>query len=566
MPRLRWLPLAWSALLAALMLWPALGLGYVLSYDMVWVPDLAMRTDFLGLGSGLPRAVPSDAVVAVLDEVVPGMLLQKLMLAGSLIGGGLGAARLAPPTSLVGKLAAVSVYQWNPFVAERLLIGHWPVLLCYAALPWIVLAGRRVRQEGRVPVGLWWLMPLASLSASAGLIAAITLLAFSARRGATRAMGTVVALVVAVNLPWLAAGILHAGDATTDGGGARAFALGDEGMLPGPVAALGLGGIWNGEVVLSSREGMLAWVSLVVVATLAALGARAWWQAVGTRDALAFLGCWGIGFGAAVLTWTAPDQIAWLVAEVPGAGLMRDGSRMLALCAPLVAGLVAYGAAAACRLVPQPVPAASVGVALVLFPLAVMPDAAFGLGGRLGVASYPGSYAETRDAVAAQDAAQPGHDVLVLPFTSYRAPDWNRGGKVLDPLGRYLTPNYVASDELVVSGRTIAGEDPRGERVREALAESGPEQRARALAAEGIGIVVTEVDGLAAPPIAGTQIDASGDLRVLRLDVPVRGTAPTATWVAVLGLAWFCYLGVLGAGVLKLTRQLLRKASRTGAH
>src|SRR3546814_16106233 len=69
-----------SDLLGSLLLGPALGRGYVLSYDMVWVPDLALRTDFLGVDSALPRAVPSDAVVSVLDELVPGMLLQKLVL------------------------------------------------------------------------------------------------------------------------------------------------------------------------------------------------------------------------------------------------------------------------------------------------------------------------------------------------------------------------------------------------------------------------------------------------------------------------------------------------------
>ena len=76
--------------LAVLVLGPALGRGYVLTYDMVWVPDLALRSDFLGLGTALPRAVPSDAVVAVLDAVVPGMLLQKLVLLGALVLGGLG--------------------------------------------------------------------------------------------------------------------------------------------------------------------------------------------------------------------------------------------------------------------------------------------------------------------------------------------------------------------------------------------------------------------------------------------------------------------------------------------
>ena len=80
-----------------LVLGPALGPGFLLVRDMVWVPDLALRADSLGLGSGLPRAVPSDAVVAVLDEIVPGMLLQKLVLVPALAAGGVGAARLLRP-------------------------------------------------------------------------------------------------------------------------------------------------------------------------------------------------------------------------------------------------------------------------------------------------------------------------------------------------------------------------------------------------------------------------------------------------------------------------------------
>ena len=46
----RWVPAAWSTVLTLLVLGPALAPGYVLSYDMVWVPDLALRSDFLGVG------------------------------------------------------------------------------------------------------------------------------------------------------------------------------------------------------------------------------------------------------------------------------------------------------------------------------------------------------------------------------------------------------------------------------------------------------------------------------------------------------------------------------------
>ena len=202
----KWLPHWWAILLTVILLGPALGPGFVLSYDMVFVPDLALRSDFLGLGAALPRAVPSDAVIAVLDELVPGMVLQKLVLAGGLVLAGVGYARLVRP-AIVPRVVAVSLAVWNPFVVERLWIGHWPVLLGYAVVPWLVLAGRRVRLEHRIPVCVWFLLPLGSLSASAGVVSALVLLVTAVGRP-DRVGATLVAGCLAVNAPWLVAGLL----------------------------------------------------------------------------------------------------------------------------------------------------------------------------------------------------------------------------------------------------------------------------------------------------------------------------------------------------------------------
>lgn len=145
---------AWATCLSVLLLWPALGPGYVLTYDMVWVPDLRVGADALGLGTALPRAVPSDAAVGVLDEVVPGAVLQKLVLLGALVGGAVGAARLVDRLGTAGRLAAVTFWIWNPFVVERLAMGHWPVLVGYAVLPWLVVhAGRPPRWPATTPRG-----------------------------------------------------------------------------------------------------------------------------------------------------------------------------------------------------------------------------------------------------------------------------------------------------------------------------------------------------------------------------------------------------------------------------
>ncbi|MDP4976015.1 MAG: hypothetical protein NWQ10_10335, partial [Candidatus Nanopelagicales bacterium] len=49
---------AWIAGLALLILGPALGQGFVLSYDLVFTPRQDLLPAALGLGGGLPRAVP----------------------------------------------------------------------------------------------------------------------------------------------------------------------------------------------------------------------------------------------------------------------------------------------------------------------------------------------------------------------------------------------------------------------------------------------------------------------------------------------------------------------------
>lgn len=554
----RALPVIWSVALAALMLWHALAAGFVLTFDMVWVPNLALRPDFLGLGSALPRAVPSDAVIAVLDEVVPGMLLQKLVLVGALVGGGLGAARLVGDLGLVPQLVAVSVWQWNPFVVERLVLGHWPVLVGYAVLPWLVLTARSARREERFPLALCLLLPLGALSASAGMMTAVVALVLGLGRRA-RTNLALVGAVFAANAPWLLSGLAHAGAATTDAAGAEVFALHDAGWLPGPLAALGLGGTWNTEVVPASRDGALGTVALLLLLGLCALGARTWWRARARRESVGLLACWGVGWLVATLTWAAPGVMGAFYEAVPGAGLVRDGGRLLALCAPLVVVLAAHGAAQlAVRAAGTADRTGVVRVAaaggMMLFPIAVLPDAAWGVGGALQATDYPHSYAQAADAIDDRAREVSSGDVVVLPFTSYRAPDWNGGRKVLDPLGRYLSPDFVVSDDLVVDGRRIPGEDPRAAQVRTALEADTAREREAALTELGVAFVVTDKGAVIenmpeslVPRVSGTGL-LGGDVEVTLLQGSQAQPAPTAARAAALA-GWAGFGGLLLVGL-----------------
>lgn len=544
--RLRHLPAVWAVVLAVLLLGPALGPGYVLSYDLVWVPHLALRGDFLGFATSLPRAVPSDAVVAVLDDVVPSQALEKLALLLPLVAAGTGVARLVGG-STAARLTAVSLAVWNPFTVERLGLGHWTVLVGYGVLPWLVLAGQATRRTGRVPAAAWVLTAVGSLSASAGVVSALTLLVsgWSSPRRVGRADLTLVCCALAGNAPWLVAGLLHAGSAT-GGGGASVFALHGEGDLPAPLAALGLGGIWNAQVVPDSRTTFLSWVSLALLLVLAAVGARRWWR---RPDSTRLLVLWAVGLAIALLTWLLPGVTDSLAAHVPGGGLLRDGTRTLGLCLPVYAGLPAVGVeVAAGRVAHGDVEVRRlVAAAGALLPVVLLYDAAWGLSGDLRPAHYPTSWAAARAAGGLE-----GGDLLVLPLTAYRAPEWNHDRTVLDPLGRYLPPDYLAADALVVDGRTVPGEDPRVPEARRALALPTPEARSLALLELGVQSVAIERDavGPPAPNLDGTVVYDHPDLVLLRLPGDATPRDVPASHRVAMAVAWAAYALALVGGLV----------------
>jgi hypothetical protein len=541
------LPLVWAIVLAVVVLGPALGPGYVLRYDLVWVPHLSLRGDFLGLGTALPRAVPSDAVVAVLDNVVPAMLLEKLALLAPLVAAGAGTSRLVGG-SLAARLTAVTLAVWNPFTVERLGIGHWTVLIGYGVLPWLVLAGRRLRRTGRFPVAAWVLVPLGALSASAGLVSAAALLVSGWRPGAEQRRRNLplLACAVAGNAPWLVAGLLHADTAT--GSSTAVFSLHPEGSLPAPLAALGMGGIWNADVVPASRETFLAWVSTALLLALAAIGFRTWrrWQE-GEAGRLGLL--WALGFGLACLTWLVPGATDWLAGHVPGGGLLRDGTRCLGLCLPVYAGLPAAGVVVLADRVTATEAAArrAVAAAGALLPLLLLYDAAWGLAGSLRPADYPAGWAEVRGQARFGDG-----DLLVLPFSAYRAPTWNHGHTVLDPLARYLPPDALTADTLVVDGSAVPGEDPRVPRAESALRLPSAPDRTAALLDLGVQYVAVETDATrpAAPSFDADTLAAAGDLRIERLrGTAVARTTSTGARLAT-GTAWTAYLLSLLGGLV----------------
>ncbi len=558
----RWLLLAWPWMLALAVLGPALAPGYVLTHDMVWVPDLSLGPAALGLGTALPRAVPSDAVVAVLDEVVPAMLLQKLVLLGPLVAGAYGVARLVGAAPWA-RAVAMTVWIWNPFVVERLVMGHWPVLVGYAALPWVLLLAARWGRGAPAPA-LLPVVVLGSLSASAGIATAVALAAglLSPPRGgpgpaptarpprprlALRGLG----LLLAANAPWLVTGPLHAGSVVETGDGFSVFAPAAEGDQPPLVAALSLGGLWNTDATPLSRTDARGWLYLGVLVVLVAVGAWAVRSRRADVPALPALAvCWVGGYALVLVTATVPGLLDDVAGTVPGLALFRDGTRLLGLCAPLLAVLAGIGAQAVAghlgRRAPRawPVVAAG-GLWLVLWPLVLLPDAAGGAAGRVHAVDYPARYLALPGRV--ERAARPGAR-LVLPLSTYRAPGWNDGVPVLDPVPRLVGGDVVAGGGLLVSGRLLLGEDPRERVAVRALGAPTASARRAALGRAGFGVVV--VDGSAGAAPAVTQVGPGlRQVAVVPLRADVVRRAPWS-WQVLAALAWLAFGVVLVGGSL----------------
>ncbi|MCA0145147.1 hypothetical protein [Blastococcus sp. LR1] len=506
---------------ALLVTGPALAPGFVLLRDMVFVPRQDLDADALGLGGSLPRAVPVDAVMAVLTAVVPGDLLQKLVLVAVVFFAVLGAARAVPPgpdgrRGAAGLVAGL-VYGWSPYVAERLLIGHWTLLVAYAALPWVLRQSLRLRAgvPGALPRLLLAVAP-AALSPTGSVLAAGLVLATVGRARMAIALGGVLLL----SSPWIVAGAVHPAAGLSDPAGVAAFAARAEGWGGTLLTVLGGGGIWNAATVPGSRASVLVPVLTALLIGVAAVGWAARAARSGPARGLLLLGGAGVLLACAGTVPGASDLLEAAVRTVPGAGLLRDGQKWVAWeLLPLAIG-TGLGAGRLAEVIGSRgggrIARAALAIVLALIPVVALPDLVWGVGGRLQAVDYPADWQRVRDALSGQEG-----DVLVLPFGAYRAFDWNEDRPQLDPASRWLPRPTVTDDELVVGGRPVAGEDERARTV--AAAAGDPAELARL----GVGWVLVERGTPGRPvPAAVTRLPVVVDGPDLRLHW-VPGAAPS---------------------------------------
>lgn len=501
--------------------------GFPLLRDWVATPTPPLSDAALGLGESAARAVPQDVAVVWATRALDAVGLPAWPLTGLLtavfcvwlaVAAGALVRRVVTGDRAAGawlRLPAVVGAVWNPFVVERLLQGHWSLLAGVAAvvsMPVLLARGRprvaaacaALAAAGLTPTG-WVLAVVAALVALA-----------SGGRGSRRTLAAVAlaATAVVTALPWaLATAFTAAGGWAGAGSGGSGGAVGGGADAAAGVAAfaaraepgigtlgsvVALGGIWNSQAVPPSRATWWAAAALVALLLVWALAARGLWRA--RRDPVVratvpmALAAWLLVAAAA----TGPGLAAMeaLVTAVPGAGLLRDTQKFVALALPATVLALAFAARAlaggpladgltsdrrsaarsAARAAARWRPIAA-GVLVTAVAVASVPDAPRALWQQL----RPVTYGPGWEQVAGIVDGRPG-DLLVLPAGSFRStPLWADGRPVLDPAPRLLDTRVLVPGDLVVAvavavagagagdATAVPGEGDRARRATEAL-------------------------------------------------------------------------------------------------
>jgi len=559
----------YALVLALLVVAPLLRPGYLLLRDAVSTPRSYLSDTALGLTSA-PRATPQDFAVALASQVIDGGVVVKALLVVALWLAGWGAARLVatalPCAGAPGQFVATTLAIWNPYVAERLLQGHWSLLVGYGCLPWVartMLTLRLAEDTGyfRFFELAFWLA-LAGLTPTGLLLGATTALVCVAAPGAGRprwlcAAVTLGAALVAA-LPWLTASEMGSSlttHAAANALGVTAFAPRAEPGLGTLASLASLGGIWNGDAVPSSRTTLFAVASAVVLLGVVVAGI----PTVARRPAtvpLLVLAAVSVLVPAALATGPGLHLLRAVVDAAPGLGVLRDGQKWVALAMP---GYVLAGAGALVTLRRWLRPAVTAPVCCLALILA-LPDLAWGVGGKVSPVHYPPGWTAVTAAINSQ-SRNPGL-VAVLPAGTMRRFSWSGPAPVLDPLPRWVRAEVLTTGDLTISGITVPGEGDRARAVQELLL-AGPDPAA--LAPTGVRWLVVESDSAGDSGAAARTLDAltpvyrDNEIVLYRIDGSTAGAPPDrrrATLIA--HLVWLAML-IVGAGGAAITKLRRRK-------
>lgn len=517
---------------------PALGPGPLLNLDLLALDNADLPRGTWGLGPELPRRVPLGSMLAPLNAVFGGETVAKVLLLAIITAAFVGAfrftrtiideresSRVADPVdrTLIA-LGGATLWASGPFLMTRLAVGHWPISIATALLPWVLPTLTRVHRSGR-SVFLGSAM-LAICGPYGATLSGGYLLASLLRRG-SRGVPRIRCVMA-----WLGAQVVWLVPSMIVLLGTEGRRLADssdfptDATTPLDVIRLAIGtGFWNRPFQVNADGRVLSACLAIALLVLAAIGTRVVpgrWRLPLLLPAAASLvlvlaSCTpGIDSAFSGLTSTAigsmlrdsqrflPPLLLWItVSAALGAMTITDRLRTTSTEHPAgVDGPVGSGRAGA---------AGAIAAVPLVIALLLAAPAAWGLGGQLRASeALPTEWSDARAAIR----ESPG-TVLALPWFAYFTADIAGNRLVQNPLPSYVDGEVIASSDTGISTTpSRENADPREsraasivERLRAGEAQSG------ALAELGVRWVAVahDVDWLS---YSGLRIDPGLELTV----------------------------------------------------
>ena len=446
------LPWLAGAVLALLVLGPALAPGSLLNLDLVLTPTIPVPRGVWALGPELSRRVPLGAALACVSTVLGGAVAGKVLLGVALALAFAGAWKLLPDAPTAARLGAGVVYAASPFMLTRVAVGHWSVAAALAVLPWALPVLVRPSDDLR---RTWlWSVAIGATGITGGMFGGVLLVCgLVADRG--RRLVTIVIAFVVAQLPWVIPGIFTLGP-TGPLANPRHFAT--RASVPfGVLRVLAGGGFWRppSQVGANGAGGAVLGAALLVLAVIGARQLPGRWRGRATAAAV---------IGLALTLASGLPGLRSLFADLTTTavgGALRDSQRLLGLylvwmapAAALGAVRLATGASAAVQPTVEVLPAVA-GVVLAAPGL-------WGAGSALEPVTFPAAWSHA----SAQVDRRPG-PVLALPWHEYLNVGFASDRRVLNPVPDYFGGDVLASSnpEFADSPRAREQGDPRERHV-----------------------------------------------------------------------------------------------------
>ncbi|HEU5121320.1 MAG TPA: hypothetical protein VFT59_00600, partial [Candidatus Saccharimonadales bacterium] len=474
--------------LALLVLLPLLLPGYVVTLDLVFTPHFSWPSE-------LTNTYLFDALLWLVLFIVPGDIIEKIILFFILLLSGVGMYRLLEPlrpkdlSAELWRFApyfAGVFYMINPFTYSRFMAGQWLVLAGYALLPFFFAALLKLAASptwrSSVNVSLWGfaIVTLSIHHAGMLLLLGVLVVGTNIRRAKNKSllfrllgfMSVSVLIVALLSSYWLIPALLGKGEigravsdfTTVD---FLAFAT----TAHGPLGALGevirLQGFWTevrGLYLLPQAVVPLWGVLFVLIWTMVVIGGVKLWRYSHSWALLTYL---IIGLGVIL---AATPFIAWLSQFLPALSGYREPHKFINLTVLGYAMLGGIGSAYVIRWALRRYGEAGSQISAVIclfLPLVITPVMLWGFAGQLSPRHYPQEWYEVNGTLKRINGRGA---VLVLPWHQYMKYEFS-GRIIANPAEKFFEVPVIASNDPEFKQVSPTVPDAKKQAITKALRE-----------------------------------------------------------------------------------------------